>query len=117
MKYDPDQHHRRSLRLPGYDYSQPGAYFELYCVHQRQCLFGEIIDGQMRFNQYGAIVNDEWQISSIIRREIKLDAWVVMPNHFYGIVIIKNIVRKNRDRKVSNIAVVIVCTMNIQYMG
>ncbi|MGF1588589.1 MAG: hypothetical protein ACFCU7_04965 [Pleurocapsa sp.] len=61
-----------------------------------------------------AIIADEWQKSSIIRREIELDAWVVMPNHFHGIVIIKNIVRKNRDRKVSNIAVVIVCTMNIR---
>jgi putative transposase len=90
MKYDPDKHHRRSIRLPGYDYSQPGAYFVTICAYQRQCIFGEIIDGQMRLNQYGAIVADEWQKSSIIRREIELDAWVVMPNHFHGIVMIAN---------------------------
>jgi REP element-mobilizing transposase RayT len=42
----------------------------------------------MRLNQYGAIIADEWQQSSIIRREIELDAWVVMPNHFHGIVMI-----------------------------
>ncbi len=55
MKYNPDQHHRRSLRLPGYDYSQPGAYFVTICAYQRQCIFGEIIDGQMVLNQYGAM--------------------------------------------------------------
>jgi putative transposase len=100
MKYDPDKHHRRSLRLPGYDYSQPGAYFVTICAHQRQCIFGEIIDGQMRLNQYGVIVADEWQKSSIIRREIELDAWVVMPNHFHGIVVMKNFVPMNANDNV-----------------
>jgi putative transposase len=100
MKYDPDKHHRRSIRLPGYDYSQPGAYFVTICAYQRQCIFGDVIDGQMRLNQYGAIVADEWQKSSIIRREIELDAWVVMPNHFHGIVIIENNVRANGNEYV-----------------
>jgi REP element-mobilizing transposase RayT len=95
MKYDPDKHHRRSIRLPGYDYSQPGAYFVTICAYQRQCLFGEIVDGQIILNQYGAIVADEWQKSSMIRREIELDGWVVMPNHFHGIVIIQNPVKTN----------------------
>ncbi|MGF1588591.1 MAG: transposase [Pleurocapsa sp.] len=94
MKYDPDKHHRRSIRLPGYDYSQSGAYFVTICAYQRQCIFGEIIDGQMVLNQYGAIIADEWQKSSVIRREIELDTWVVMPNHFHGIVIIKNTIRE-----------------------
>ena len=98
MKYDPDKHHRRSIRLPGYDYSQTGAYFVTICAYQRQCLFGDVVDGQMVLNQYGAIVADEWQKSSIIRQEIELDEWVVMPNHFHGIVIIQNSVGKNRDR-------------------
>jgi putative transposase len=97
MKYDPNKHHRRSIRLPGYDYSQSGAYFVTICAYQRQCIFGEIIDGQMCLNQCGAIIADEWQKSSVIRKEIELDAWIVMPNHFHGIVIIKNIVRKNCD--------------------
>jgi putative transposase len=66
MKYERNIHHRRSLRLPGYDYSQPGAYFVTICAYQRQCLFGDVVDGQMRLNQYGAIVADEWQKSSII---------------------------------------------------
>jgi len=95
MKYDPNKHHRRSIRLPGYDYSQPGAYFVTICAYQRQCMFGDIVDGQMRLNQYGAIVADEWQKSSTIRQEIELDEWVVMPNHFHGIVIINNPVGAN----------------------
>ncbi|MBW4532690.1 MAG: transposase [Pleurocapsa minor HA4230-MV1] len=102
MKYNPDKHHRRSIRLPGYDYSQPGAYFVTICAYQRQCLFGDVVNGQIILNQYGAIVADEWQKSSVIRQEIELDGWVVMPNHFHGIVIIKNIVGKNRDRIVKN---------------
>ena len=90
MKYDPDKHHRRSIRLPGYDYSQSGAYFVTICAYQRQCVFGDVVDGQMVLNQYGVIVADEWQKSSIIRREIELDRWVMMPNHFHGIVMITN---------------------------
>lgn len=88
MKYDPNIHHRRSIRLLGYDYSQGGSYSVAICADRRECVFGDIVDGQMRLNQYGEIIADEWQKSSVIRREIKLDAWVVMPNHFHGIVII-----------------------------
>ena len=60
MKYDPNRHHRRSIRLKGYDYRQPGAYFVTICAFQRQCLFGEIVNGQMRLNQYGEIVAEQW---------------------------------------------------------
>ena len=88
MKYGANKHYRRSIRLKGYDYSQPGAYFVTICAYQRQCIFGTIIDEQMCLNQYGEIVADEWQKSSVIRQEIKLDRWVVMPNHFHGIVMI-----------------------------
>lgn len=86
MPYHPDQHHRRSYRLQGYDYSAPGAYFITLCTYQRQCLFGDIIDGQMQPNDFGQIVAEEWQKSSDIRQEIELDEWVLMPNHFHGIV-------------------------------
>ena len=88
MKYDPVKHHRRSIRLKGYDYSQAGYYFVTICCYQRQCLFGKIIDGVMQLNRYGAMVQDEWLKSSVIRVEIKLDEYIVMPNHFHGIVII-----------------------------
>ena len=89
MTFNPDKHYRRSLRLQGYDYSQDGAYFVTICTHNRECLFGDIADGEMVFNDYGKIVKEEWLKSSEIRREISLDEHIVMPNHFHGIVIIR----------------------------
>jgi putative transposase len=88
MKYNPEKHHRRSIRLKGYDYSAPGAYFITFCTHQRECLFGEIIDGAMHLNPYGKIVQEEWIQSSTIRQEIELDEWIIMPDHMHGIVMI-----------------------------
>ncbi len=86
MKHDPETHHRRSIRLKDYDYSQEGAYFVTICTHERRCLFGEIDGGEMRLNGIGKVVRAEWLRSAEIRREIYLDAFVVMPNHLHGIV-------------------------------
>ncbi len=86
MKYNPEIHHRRSIRLKGYNYSQPGAYFITICTYQRQCWFGEIRNAQMKFNQIGKIVVQEWLRSEKIRPNFKLDEWIVMPNHLHGIV-------------------------------
>lgn len=88
MPYSPDKHHRRSIRLKGYDYSSAGAYFITLCTFQRQCLFGRITDGTMQLNESGQIVAEEWRQSSIIRQEIEFDQWVIMPNHLHGIVLI-----------------------------
>ncbi len=88
MRYDPDIHHRRSIRLKDYDYSQAGAYFITICTQNRECLFGEIKDGQMRLNEMGKITAIEWENTSVLRPNIELDEWVVMPNHFHGIIII-----------------------------
>jgi REP element-mobilizing transposase RayT len=88
MNYDPQKHHRRSIRLRGYDYSSPGAYFITICSHNKQFLFGNVADGQMHRNDYGEIVQEEWFRSARIRKEIQLDAWMVMPNHVHGIVMI-----------------------------
>jgi putative transposase len=88
MPYHPDYHHRRSIRLRNYDYSQSGIYFVTLCTYQRQCLFGQISDGKMELNELGEIVQSEWLRSPEIRREIALDEWVVMPNHLHGIVMI-----------------------------
>jgi putative transposase len=60
MKYNPDIHHRRSVRFKGYDYSQAGAYFITVCVHNRECIFGKIENGKMILNDFGNIVADEW---------------------------------------------------------
>ena len=83
-----NEHHRRSIRLKGYDYSQAGAYFVTICAHGRECLFGEIENGFMRLNEYGDIVASEWLRSAEVRSEIECGEFVVMPNHFHGAVYI-----------------------------
>lgn len=80
---------RHSIRLSNYDYSQAGLYFLTICMNNRKCIFGDIINGKIKLNKFGDIVEREWIKSSIIRDEISLDEWVIMPNHFHGIVNIK----------------------------
>jgi REP element-mobilizing transposase RayT len=90
MKYDPQKHHRRSIRLKNYDYASPGAYFVTIVTHRRQCLFGNVMDGQMRLNEFGEIVRDEWLKTETIRPRVQLDEYVIMPNHVHGIIIIND---------------------------
>jgi len=85
-----DKYRIESIRLPGYDYSQPGAYFITIVTHNRQCLFGEIVNGEMTLNRFGGLVKNEWQKTDIIRPDIIIDAFVVMPNHLHGILIIND---------------------------
>ena len=82
----PDLHHRRSIRLKEYDYSQAGAYFITICTHQREHIFGEIVDGVMEINEFGQIAQEEWLKTALIRGEIDLGEFVIMPNHFHGII-------------------------------
>lgn len=84
-------HRRRSTRLQGYDYTQAGAYFLTLCAHNRQRLFGDIVDGAMRLNSLGEIVAEQWLQTGVLRQEIVLDVWVVMPNHFHGIVMMGDV--------------------------
>jgi len=86
MSEQPNERHRRSLRLKGYDYSQAGAYFVTICADGKECLFGEIESGVMRLNEYGEIVASEWVRSAEVRSEIGCGEFVVMPNHFHGII-------------------------------
>jgi putative transposase len=87
MSYTETQHHRRSVRLPAYDYTQAGAYFVTMVTHRRQCLFGEIADGRVTLNPCGEVIEDEWLRSTEIRPVIRLDAFIIMPNHVHGIVV------------------------------
>jgi len=82
-------HHRRSIRLPGHDYTIAGAYFITICTNGRECLFGQIIDGEMCLNALGEIVRDEWEKSAAIRAEIEIREYVIMPNHIHAIVMIR----------------------------
>ncbi|MTJ32009.1 transposase [Aphanizomenon sp. UHCC 0183] len=95
MKYNPDIHKRQSIRLQGYDYSQSGLYFITICCYERECLFGNIINSQITLNNFGELIKEEWLKSAEIRKEIELDEFVIMPNHFHGIVIINQEI--NRD--------------------
>ena len=88
MPYNPTLHHRHSIRLKGYDYSQSGLYFVTICVQKHECLLGEITNGEMILNEYGKIVNDEWQYLQTKYPHIVLCEYVIMPNHFHGIVAI-----------------------------
>ena len=87
-RYDPERHQRQSIRLRGWDYIQPGAYFVTICTHNRAHLFGQVVDGEMVLNVWGYIVWEEWFRSAEIRAEIELfpNEFVVMPNHIHGIV-------------------------------
>ena len=96
MKYNPDIHHRRSIRLKGYDYSQAGLYFITICTQNRLCLFGEIVDDDRgtticALNEYGRIAEKEWIKTSKMRPNVRLDVFVIMPNHMHGIIEINEI--------------------------
>jgi len=82
------KHNRKSMRLEGYDYSYPGAYFVTVCTWDRECLFGRVQNEQMHLNELGRIVEEEWIISGDVYNYIGLDLHVVMPNHFHGVVLI-----------------------------
>ncbi len=103
MPYDPQRHHRRSIRLPGYDYTQPGAYFITLVTHDRMPLFGEIVGGEMRLNEYGKIVRAEWFRTAIVRPYVVLypNEFVVMPNHVHGIIWIVNADNVGATRRVA----------------
>jgi REP element-mobilizing transposase RayT len=86
--YDSGVHHRRSIRLRGYDYSRPGAYAVTICTHLKQPVFGEIVEGEMVLNDVGQMVRDTWEQMPSHYPGCGLDAFVVMPNHVHGIIVI-----------------------------
>jgi putative transposase len=90
MPYNPEIHHRRSIRLKGYDYSQAGAYFITICIHQRQPLLGAIANGNMTPNPAGTMVQTIWEELPFHYPNLELDAFVLMPNHIHGIIILKS---------------------------
>jgi len=105
VKYDPQIHHRRSVRLRGYDYRQAGAYFVTICVQGRECLFGNIENSEIELNQYGKVVDEIWHRIPQHFSNVDIDSAIVMPNHFHGIVVICDVpanVQKTDPRKIQN---------------
>jgi putative transposase len=86
VSFDPDRRHRRSIRLKGYDYTQPGAYFVTICVHNRQCLFGKVVGAEVALNPGGAMVSRPWAQIPARFAGWQTDVFVVMPNHLHGIL-------------------------------
>jgi putative transposase len=79
-----------STRLRGWDYASAGWYFVTVCTRGRECFFGNVVDREMRLSPIGEIVAAEWQKTAEIRPNVKIDAWVVMPNHIHGIIVTQN---------------------------
>src|SRR5262249_12055481 len=79
---------RRPLRLPAYDYSQAGAYFITVCTQHRAMLFGQVVECDVELNETGMIVQQTWDELPTHYQGINLDAFIVMPNHIHGIIIL-----------------------------
>ena len=109
MKFDSQKHHRRSIRLKNYDYSQAGAYYVTIDVQNRECLFGEIVNFEMILNEAGKMMDEQW--NALLERfpNIELDVYLVMPNHFHGIVVVienvntQNVVVQNKKPALGDI--------------
>ena len=88
MNYDPAKHYRRSIRLKDYDYTQAGAYFITLCVEHRACVLGDVVDGEMQLSPSGVIVAEAWEWLAQQYPYVAIDEYVIMPNHFHGIIVI-----------------------------
>jgi REP element-mobilizing transposase RayT len=88
MNFDPQKHHRRSIRLKHYDYSQGGAYYVTVNVQNRERLFGEIVNFQMILNQAGRMVDEQWNALLARFPNMEFDVYQIMPNHFHGIIVL-----------------------------
>jgi putative transposase len=88
-KFDPQKHHRRSIRLPDYDYGQPSAYYITIVTCQRAMLFGKIVNEEMELNHLGRIADECWRQIPDHFPHVELGAYVIMPNHLHGIIILR----------------------------
>ncbi len=88
MKFDPTKHHRRSIRLKDYDYASDGSYYVRIVTQRRECLFGEIVGGEMYLSRYGEIIQEWWNNIPGHFPNVETGAFVSMPNHIHGIIYI-----------------------------
>ncbi|TCO09257.1 transposase [Natronoflexus pectinivorans] len=91
MTYNPQKHHRRSIRLKGYDYSQAGLYFITICCQNRICRFGHIENGKMFLNDLGLVAYNEWAKLPERFPNFELDVFQIMPNHIHGIIVLNEL--------------------------
>ena len=89
------------MRLHEYDYSWPGWYYVTVCTYLTECTLGEIIEGAVRLTRVGRIVEEEWLRTPELRSNVELDAYVIMPNHLHGIIIIHDEQRRSSKQDYS----------------
>lgn len=87
-KYNADIHHRHSIRLKGYDYSQEGSYFVTICTQNRECLFGNVVNGKVRMNDPGEMIVRTWEDLPQKYSGVEIDQFIVMPNHIHAIIVL-----------------------------
>jgi len=98
-KFDPQKHRRpfddaqgrKSIRLLGYDYTQAGAYFVTIVTYQRDCLFGEIVNEEMKLNDFGKIADECWRAIPEHFPHVELGVHIIMPNHAHGVIVIRDV--------------------------
>jgi len=90
MKYEPEIHHRKSIRLRGYDYSQAGAYFVTISTKSKEYLFGDVVEEGMRLNEVGQMVQMVWDELPKYYQGVAINAFQIMPNNVHGIIILKH---------------------------
>ena len=100
MVYDLDKHRRRPMRLRGYDYSQPGVYFVTICIERRDCLLGRVQEAEILLSDAGRKVARWWREIHHKFPTIEIDEFIVMPNHFHGIVVLVEPDRVGADLRV-----------------
>ncbi len=106
MGYNPEIHHRRSIRLQHYDYATPGLYFVTLCTQHRECWLGTIVDGKFDPTDDGRIAIAAWQSLPQRFPNIRLDAFVAMPNHVHGILeMVNKLPRSGREEGQEEIVV------------
>jgi putative transposase len=102
MPFDRFQYHRKSTRKPGWDYTRPGRYFITIWVKGGLSYFGKIVNNKVILSKYGKIVEQKWLEIEKKRENIKLDEFIVMPNHLHGIIIITHRIKSVNTSQTDN---------------
>ncbi len=103
MRHNPQVYYRRSIRLPGYDYTQPRAYFITIVTQNRDCLFGQVVDDQMQLSCLGQVASREWERLARRFARVTLGAFVIMPNHVHGIIVLNDTLRRGAAGQTSDL--------------
>ncbi len=94
-----DKYHVGSARLQSCDYTRTARYFVTLCTKDRACCLGDVVEAEVVLSHIGRIVTEEWKKTPLVRPNIELGAWQIMPNHLHGILAIKD--TETAHRKVS----------------